>query len=184
MLPHFAVFPGIDAVAEHPCGERQRGLSVPCDLRAGRSVVAAVQVTAHRHHEAERLPEIPGRRQLPGAGEVRQQRQLDGGERGRRRQFRLRPRQVREGRDPPGDHRVDRHGPLDARAGPVRDRFRLASRLQDSVPVLDTPPQPVEPDRFAGLVQAGDRQRREQKIENQTSLIVDTPTAKPVAMSD
>ncbi len=178
MFPHFAGFPGTDTVPEYPRGERQRGLAVPGDLCAGRSIVLAVQVAAHRRHEAECLSEVLGGRQLADAREVRQQCQFDLGECGCGRKLRLGSGQVREGGDAPGDHRVDCHRPFDAHAGSMSDRLHLASRFQDPVPILDPPPQAVEPDHLASLVQAGDRQCREQDPGNWLRSVIGDTTSR------
>lgn len=57
-FPLFLGVPGIDVVTEHSSGGRLRGPAVPSGLRAGRSVVAAVQAAAAT---AGRRKSDPGR---------------------------------------------------------------------------------------------------------------------------
>ncbi len=75
--------------------------------------------------------------------EILQRRQFDLREQRVRRQFRRVPSQQSHQRQPPGDHRVDRHRPLDPLPLPVPQVLHPAARLQHPVPDLDAPEQAV-----------------------------------------
>ena len=97
------------------------------------------------------------------AGVVQQHGDLRAGEQILRRQLRRRPPEQRQGGQPPGDHRVQSHRPLDPPGGAVGRLLHVAPGLQDPVPVLDAPPQRVEVERLHRRPAVPDRKRRQQQ---------------------
>ena len=123
----------------------QPGVAFPQDLMARARIALAleVQIPAQHGRRQHRPPDIVRRRQLAILREILQGGDLDVGKQRPGRQFRRVAAQQRHRRQSPGDHRVDRHRPLDPLPRPMRQVLHLAARLQHPVPVLDAPPQPV-----------------------------------------